>query len=138
MKNIVFIFIILFAVFIGCEKGNDTTDTSIAKSFNKEDYEIMAEQMPEPIGGLKAIQEMVVYPEKALADSIEGKVYVLTFINENGDVVRTEIIKSAHPLLDSAAISAVKEIKFTPAIHKGKNVKVQVTVPIVFKLDPGK
>jgi TonB family protein len=135
MKKIIFLFFILSVACYGYEKGSDTTGTNTADSLAKQDYLILAEQMPEPIGGIDAIMEKIVYPEKAIADSIEGKVYVQTFINENGDVVKTKIIKGAHPLLDSAAMKAVQEVKFTPGIVNGKKVKVQVLIPIVFKLD---
>lgn len=129
MKTILFVMILLFSVSFAQDKikGED-------KNFKKEDYTIKADEMPFPVGGLKAIQEQVIYPDKALSDSIEGRVYVLTFINEEGEVVRTEIIKSAHPVLNEAALNAVNQIKFTPARDKGKNVKVQVSVPIEFRL----
>ncbi|RPI67999.1 MAG: energy transducer TonB [Ignavibacteriales bacterium] len=132
MKGIFSLIMLLF-IFSGCEKG-DTTDVNQPDSINKDDYEIMAEKMPMPVGGLSAIQEKVVYPQEAKTGGIQGKVHVLAFIDETGDVVGAEIIKGAHPLLDSAAISAVRKVKFTPGFNKGKNVKVQVTVPISFKL----
>jgi TonB family protein len=135
MKKIFFLFSILSVVIHGYEKGSDSTDTNTDNSFNKLDYVIIAEQMPKIIGGIDAIMEKIVYPEEAKADRIEGKVYISTFININGDVVRTEIIKSVHPLLDSAAMKAVNEVKFTPATNKGKNVKIQIAIPILFKLD---
>lgn len=129
-------FLALIFLFIsGCRNETNQQETPITpRSFNKEDYRIKADVMPEPIGGMKAIQEKVVYPEEAKDKKIEGRVYVLTFIDENGEVVETKIIKGADPSLDSAAAQAVRQVKFTPAKNEGKNVKVQVTVPIVFKL----
>ena len=35
---------------------------------------------------------------------------------------------------DEMAVDAVKQTKFNPGKQKGKPVKVQVTIPIVFKL----
>jgi periplasmic protein TonB len=93
-----------------------------------------AEVMPEPVGGLKAIQSRIIYPELARRGGIEGKVHVLAFVNENGDVVKAEIIKGAGAGLDEEAIKAVKETKFRPGQQRGRPVKVQVVIPIVFRL----
>ena len=98
-------------------------------------YYIAVEEMPEPIGGVIAIMENVSYPKEAEENNIQGKVYVLVYINEEGLVDKTKIIKSVDPLLDKAAADAVKKVKFTPAKQDGKPVKVEVSIPIVFKLD---
>jgi TonB family protein len=102
--------------------------------FNKSDYLVKAEEMPEPIGGIEAIQSKLLYPEIAKRAGIEGRVFVLTFINEEGNVISTEVIKGVGSGLDEAAVKAVRETKFTPAKINGKPVKVQVTVPIIFRL----
>jgi TonB family protein len=102
---------------------------------NPNEFFIAVEQMPEPIGGIKAIMKNVVYPEAAKESGIQGMVYVRAYINEKGDVVGTEILKGVDSNLDEAAEAAVLKTKFTPAKQRGKNVEVQVVVPIVFKLN---
>ena len=133
MRTLTFLALV-FLFISGCKNDMDKTTLATSESFNKKDYYVAVEEMPEPIGGMKAIQEKVIYPQEAKDKKIEGKVFVLAYIDENGNVTNSEIIKSVDPLLDSAAAQAVRQVKFTPAIQKGKNVKVQVTVPIVFKL----
>ena len=134
MKILAF-FALVFLFIAGCKNEMDKQETPITtENFNKKDYFIAVEEMPEPIGGMKAILEKVVYPPEAKDKKIEGKVFVLAYIDENGNVTNSEIIKSVDPLLDSAAAQAVRQVKFIPAKQKGKNVKVQVTIPIVFKL----
>jgi protein TonB len=98
-------------------------------------YYIAVEVMPEPIGGINAIMENVTYPNKAKKSNIQGKVYILAYINEEGLVEKTKVIQSVDPILDDAASDAVKKVKFTPAKQDGKPVKVEVAIPIVFKLD---
>lgn len=98
------------------------------------EYFVTVEKQPEPIGGLVAIQKKIVYPEIAKRAGIQGRVFLKAFIDENGNVVRTEILKSAHQVLDSAASNAVLKTKFTPGEHKGKKVKTIVTVPIQFSV----
>jgi protein TonB len=97
-------------------------------------YFVAVEEMPEPIGGIQAIQSKIVYPEIAKRAGIEGKVYVLAFVDETGIVTKAEIIKGLGAGLDDAALNAVKATKFKPGKQRGKPVKVQVSIPIVFKL----
>lgn len=111
---------------------NNQTDSI---TFDNETYFVAVEEMPEPVGGLKFIQEKIRYPEIAKRAGIEGKVYVLAFIDENGEVTSAKIIKGIGAGCDEAALDAVKQTKFIPGKQKGKPVKVQVSIPIVFKLE---
>jgi protein TonB len=97
-------------------------------------YFVAVEEMPEPIGGIQAIQSKIVYPEIAKRAGVEGKVYVLAFVDEKGIVTNAKIIKGLGAGCDEAALNAVKQTKFKPGKQRGKPVKVQVSIPIVFKL----
>jgi protein TonB len=97
-------------------------------------YFVAVEEMPEPIGGIKAIQEKIVYPEIAKRAGVEGKVYVLAFVDESGTVTKVQLIKGIGAGCDEAALDAVLKTKFKPGKQRGKPVKVQVSVPIIFKL----
>ena len=100
----------------------------------KDEYLIAADEMPEPIGGLASIQKNIRYPQLAKLVGIEGKVYVLAFLDEEGNVANARVIKGIGSGCDEAALEAIKVVKFTPARNNGEPVKVQVTIPIVFKL----
>ena len=104
-------------------------------NFNRDEYIATAEEMPMPIGGMREIAANVHYPEIAKRAGIEGRVFVKAFIDEKGNVVETEIIKGIGAGCSEAAAEAVKKTKFKPGRQGGKPVKVQVTVPILFKLD---
>jgi len=97
-------------------------------------YFVAVEKMPEIIGGMQALASNVIYPGEAKEKGIEGKVFLRVKINEKGEVDSIAIIKGAHELLDQAAIEAVKKTKFTPGEQRGKKVKVEISVPIMFKL----
>jgi periplasmic protein TonB len=56
-------------------------------------YFVAVEEMPEPIGGIQAIQSKIVYPEIAKRAGVEGKVYVLAFVDETGTVTSVKLIK---------------------------------------------
>jgi len=97
-------------------------------------YFVAVEEMPEPIGGIAAIQSLIEYPEIAKRAGVEGKVYVLAFVDENGNVTSARILKGIGAGCDEAAIDAVRKTKFKPGKQRGTPVKVQVSIPIVFKL----
>jgi len=98
-------------------------------------YFVAVEEMPEPVGGIRAIQEKIVYPEIAKRAGVEGKVYILAFVDETGNVTKAQILKGIGAGCDEAALNAVLKTKFKPGKQRGKPVRVQVSIPVVFKLN---
>ena len=135
MKKEIFILPIIILLLIATNVFGQEKDPS--KQLN-DVYLKMVDVMPEPIGGIKAIQKNVIYPELAKKTGIEGRVYIQAFIDEKGNVIKTKILKGIGSGCDEAAVLAVKETKFKPAKQRGRLVKVQVVVPIVFKLNDSK
>jgi len=74
------------------------------------------------------------YPEVARRAGVEGNVYVLIIVDENGDVIDAQVVKSSNPIFDSAAVAAVRKWKFKPGYQRDKPVKVRVMQPIFFRL----
>lgn len=106
--------------------------TDFAQEGNE--YLAFAEKMPEPIGGLSAIYQKIKYPDIAKRAGVEGKVYLLAFINEIGDVDDVKIIKGLGAGCDEAAIKAVKSTKFNPGVSAGKTAKIKLSLQVHFKL----
>lgn len=104
------------------------------KPIDERNFSAVVEKMPGPIGGMFAIQEKIQYPEIAKRAGIQGRVIIQAFIDENGNVVYAKVLNGIGGGCDEMAIDAVKKTKFNPGIKEGKPVKVQVTIPIVFKL----
>jgi protein TonB len=98
-------------------------------------YFVAVEEMPEPIGGIKAIQEKINYPEIAKRAGVEGKVYILAFVDESGNVTKANVLKGIGAGCDEAALNAVLKTKFKPGKQRGKPVNVQVSIPVIFKLN---
>jgi len=98
------------------------------------EYLAFTDQMPEPIGGLPAIYKLIEYPEMAKRAGVEGKVYVLAFINEEGGVDDVKVVKGIGAGCDEATIEAVKKTKFNPGQAAGKPTKVKMSLQIQFKL----
>ncbi len=98
-------------------------------------FYVAVEQMPEPIGGIQAIQANIVYPEIAKRAGIEGTVYIEVFVDENGTVVKTAVVRGVGAGCDEAAMTAIQKMKFQPGLHRGKPVKVRLAIPIRFRLN---
>ncbi|MCP5061681.1 MAG: energy transducer TonB [Ignavibacteriae bacterium] len=106
------------------------------QSANKEDnYFIIVDDMPLPIGGIDEIQNKITYPKLARRAGVQGRVFVKAFVGYNGNVEKTEILKGIGAGCDEEAMRAIKETKFTPGRLKGKAVKVQVSIPVLFSLE---
>ncbi|HEX9252376.1 MAG TPA: TonB family protein [Ignavibacteriaceae bacterium] len=94
---------------------------------------VAVEEMPELIGGLKGLQSKIIYPEIAKRVGIEGKVVVQALVDEAGNVISVGTLKGIGSGCDEVAMDAVRNSKFIPGKQRGKNVKVQVNIPIIFK-----
>jgi TonB family protein len=75
-----------------------------------------------------------VYPKIARQARVEGLVIVEAKTDEQGDVVATRILRSI-PILDQAALDAVRQWKYEPLVIDGKPRKVIFTVTVRFVLD---
>ena len=100
----------------------------------EEDFFILVEQMPELIGGMAALQKEVVYPERALRANIQGRVYVQFIVNEKGEVENPRVIRGIGGGCDEEAIRVVKLAKFTPGMQRGRPVRVQYNLPVIFMI----
>ncbi len=80
-----------------------------------------------------AVQVKPVYPEFAVQAQVEGTVLLWARVETDGTVGEVRVRKSV-PLLDEAAVAAVRRWRFTPALASGKPVAVWVSVPVRFSL----
>lgn len=90
---------------------------------------------PAPVGGMKAVYNNLEYPKIAVLSGIKGTVLTSLIIDQQGNVIGTEIMKSAHPMLDSAALRVLRATKFTPGMKDNKAVTTKVVIPIRFAFD---
>lgn len=100
----------------------------------EEDFFTVVENMPELIGGLAELQSNINYPEQARRAGIEGRVYVQFIVNEEGQVEDPEVIRGIGGGCDEEAIRAVRQAEFRPGMQRGRPVRVQYSLPIVFQL----
>jgi len=77
-----------------------------------------------------------VYPEEAKRARVQGVVILECTISPEGNVAEVRVLRGI-PLLDQAAVDAVKQWVYTPTLLAGKPVPVIMTVTVNFKLSGG-
>ncbi len=94
------------------------------------------DEPPVPIGGFAKIRSNLVYPQIAVKAGIEGSVVMGVLIDEQGRVLKVEVLKAAGNNIgfEEAAAKAIKSTKWKPAKQRDVPVKVWVSVPIRFLL----
>jgi len=73
------------------------------------------------------------YPPDAQEAKIQGVVIIEARIERDGTVSRARVLKSI-PMLDDAAVDAVRQWEFTPTYLNGVAVPVMMTVTVNFTL----
>ena len=90
-------------------------------------------------GGVEAmssyIAKSVVYPEKAKADGVQGKVYVQFVVEPDGSVGDVTVLRGVGGECDDEALRVVKSMpKWQPATFKGNPVRSKYVMPIYYTL----
>ena len=104
------------------------------------DVVMFADVMPEYPGGTNAmfdfIRKNVKYPESAKKNKQEGRVFVGFVVEKDGSVTNVNVLRGVCEELDNEAVRVVKAMpRWTPGMNEGKPVRVQYTLPVVFKLN---
>ena len=100
----------------------------------------VVEVMPQYPGGqtamLQYMMKNIKYPKQAMKEGIQGRVTVSFIVEKDGSISNVRPIHSVHTLLDKEAVRVVKSMpKWSPGKQHGKPVRVQLIVPIMFKLN---
>lgn len=95
--------------------------------------------LAEYLGGQDAmvdyVAKSVVYPEKAKADNVQGKVYVQFVVETDGSIAEATVLRGVGGECDDEALRVVKSMpKWQPATFKGKPVRSKYVIPINYKL----
>jgi|SRR5687767_15374435 len=92
----------------------------------------LGEEPPVPVNA----NSPVVYPPSFVRERIEGTVILRLFADSTGTIQRdsTRIAESSgYPALDSAALAAVPEMRFAPAVRRGDPVATAFLQPVHFR-----
>ena len=147
-------FLGLFLLGVGCFSQTDTSSVPVVevnipsvpeslqpkeKIIEKPDFIDVADVPPEYPGGMQNmydfLAENVKYPEIALTEGYQGKVYIRFVVNEDGSLSNFSIAKGAHSSLNEEALRVIQSMpNWIPGEHQGKPAKVSYTMPINFMI----
>ena len=84
----------------------------------------------------KWVYQYLKYPKYAVENGIQGRVYVDFVVDESGNVKDVKVSRGVHTALDEEAVRVVSASpKWKPGRHRGKKVKVAMTIPVDFRLE---
>jgi len=108
------------------KKGNDSVAVSTIHTMGP----ALIEATP-----IVAENSTPIYPRIARRHGWKGEVLLLVQVNKAGQILKVQIDQpSGHPILDQAALKAVRGWHFHPARFNHQPVKAKVMVPIRFEL----
>ena len=113
---------------------------------NEREYNIQSDdfvydfvdEMPQFPGGEigleKYIQDNLIYPKRVAKAGIKGKVYTECIIERDGEVTHEKVYSGISKKLENEALKVIQKFpNWIPGKHKGKIVRVRVTIPVEFK-----
>ena len=117
---------------------NDTTLTisvaAIPEDNCRGEIFMIVEQMPQLIGGLESIQEIIAYPQEARDQGIEGRVFVQLIVDTQGRTTDGVIVRGIGGGINEEALRAVHLAEFHPGSQNGELKCVRMSLPITFRL----
>jgi TonB family protein len=113
---------------------------NIEVSDNDNQINEFTEQDAEYIGGASALYSYIGrninYPQSAIEEQIQGKVFISFIIETDGSISNVKIDKGIVTELNNEAIRIVKSMpRWKPAYNNGKAVISSYVIPVNFKLE---
>lgn len=114
----------------------DAPVVDIPRPMRKDDVEVeeeilefwIVEQKPELIQRVNPV-----YPEMARRAGLQGQVLVAFIVTREGRVAEPRVLKGPE-IFRAAALEAVRQFLFEPAMQNDRGVAVRMTIPIRFSL----
>jgi TonB family protein len=79
----------------------------------------------------RVVNVAATYPGEALSANVQGVVIIEARIATDGSIADARVLRSI-PLLDQAALDAVRQWRYTPTVVAGEPVEVMMTVTVNF------
>ena len=77
------------------------------------------------------------YPQMAKIARVQGPVVLAAIIGKDGTIQNLHVLSTASPLLNQAALDAVKQWRYRPYILNGEPVEVDTQITVNFTLSGG-
>lgn len=132
-------------------KGPDTTGTGPSLpegGKEKKDPPIIPDnkpllwvpEMPSFPGGeaelTKFLGKQLIYPKFPLDNGIQGTVFVTFVVNQDGSLSDIKLLNNVDKFLNEEAVRVVKKMpKWNPGKQNGNPVRVQLNLPVKFKIN---
>ena len=105
----------------------------------EEEVFMVVEEAPEFPGGtqecMKWLSKNIVYPQISAENGVQGRVTVSFVVNKDGSIVDAAVLRGVDPYLDKEALRVVNKMpKWKPGKQRGKAVRQQYTLPVMFRL----
>jgi protein TonB len=116
--------------------GDDILTGQVGMS--TDDAFFMVEVMPAFRGGdinkfREWVQKRTNYPQIAIDNKIQGRVYLTFIIEPNGDVSNVTVVKGVDPIIDIEAVKAIQASpKWSPGLQRGQPVRVRFSMYLNF------
>lgn len=91
--------------------------------------------VPQPVGGIEALEANTIYPLVADRNGEEGNVVVNFQVDENGQVSNISVLNSGGRMFDQSAIDAVTSTKWHPAMQNGEPIAVVYSQEFNYRVD---
>jgi TonB family protein len=122
--------------------GNADTESEPGDSDRPKTYEEiqsitelgLSDHTPQIVGGLGSLYLHINYPARAREQGIEGELELEFTVEPDGRVTDLEVVKSLHPLCDSAAVQGIRSVQFIPAKQNGTPIPIRLRLPMEFRL----
>ena len=106
---------------------------------NKDSVYSFVDQSPEFPGGVTGLTDYfslaLNYPEQAITDSIEGKIYIGFIVEKNGSVSDVKVLRGIGSGCDEEAVRVISKMPlWSPGMLNGIPVRVSKTLPLTFSL----
>jgi len=128
-------------------EADQDTEVSIDAFAEEEEEEeeeaqvfVVVEDMPQfKGGGINAfrnyVQKNIEYPTVAAENGIEGTVFIKFVVDKDGGISDVTVMRGVDPALNEEAMRVIRGApEWEPGQQRGQTVRVQFTIPIVFKL----
>ncbi|MFQ5494746.1 MAG: energy transducer TonB, partial [Phycisphaerae bacterium] len=116
--------------------GTQVNDTPVTTTVSPSSEPGAAQRAAAPAVPVAGENRPPAYPMRARRNGWEGAVLLSVQLTPTGKVASVTVAESSgHPVLDDAAVAAVRDWRFIPARVGGIALGGAVRVPIIFRLD---
>ncbi len=123
---------------VGIPNGTGDDILTGQEGMSTDDAFFMVEVMPAFRGGdinkfREWVQKRTNYPQIAIDNKIQGRVYLTFIVEPNGDVSNVTVVKGVDPIIDIEAVKAIQASpKWSPGLQRGQPVRVRFSMYLNF------